>query len=184
MQWTKISSIRSQQLAFPHSNRHKQITVFDKDTIFCKNLSTKLRDSIYARILVFSCACVYCYMKLSMFMSECCLLPTKLRILTVVIFRIDMIPGVHRYLIRTRENTPPPLRAALGNSYLVLFDRYWQSSPLALVCDFWKQNHSLVQVLQNRIPNFVTMPSVLSQFLRREKSYHYALVSILLFISK
>jgi len=26
MQWTKISSIRSQQLAFPHSNRHKQIT--------------------------------------------------------------------------------------------------------------------------------------------------------------
>jgi len=34
MQLTKISSIRSQQLAFPHSNRPKQITAFDEDTIF------------------------------------------------------------------------------------------------------------------------------------------------------
>ena len=41
LQWTKISSIRSQQLAFPHSNRHKQITVFDEDTIFCKNCNLR-----------------------------------------------------------------------------------------------------------------------------------------------
>ena len=47
MQWTKISSIRSQQLAFPTllsltaTDINKLQTVFDEDTIFCKSCNLR-----------------------------------------------------------------------------------------------------------------------------------------------